>query len=230
VRPSNLTVPQDIVFAYDIAIFREAVAKTAAIPVDWYIYHDRMRRGVRNGREIGLVHAMVGAPAAAMNLEELIAYGARRIYEVGLSGAIDTDLEPGQVVVLDGALSDEGLSKHYFHSRSRFVASRVLSRKIRTSLQDHGPEYSLGDAWTTDAPYRETTAKVSLFRKKGARVVNMESSAVFAIAEYRGVEACSVQIISDVVSEKEWSPAFHKQIVEKRREEVLASVLDAIAG
>ena len=39
-----------------------------------------------------------------------------------------------------------------------------------------------------------------------------------------------VQIISDVVSAKEWNPAFHKEIVEKRREEVLASVPDAIAG
>ena len=230
VRPSDLAVPEDIIFTYDVGTFREAVAKTAATPVGWYIYHDRMYRGTRNGRQIGVVHAMVGAPAAAMNLEELIAYGGRRIFEVGLSGAIDAELVPGDIVVLNGAISDEGLSKHYFRSRSRFAASRGLLHEITASLRKHGLEHSLGEAWTTDAPYRETTAKVSSFRKKRARVVNMESAAVFAIAEYRGVEAASVQIVSDVVSEKGWNPAFHKDIVEKRRDEVLASVLQAITG
>lgn len=66
------------------------------------------------------------------------------------------------------------------------------------------------------------------YRKMGARVVNMESSAVFAVAKYRGVKAASVQIVSDVVSEKRWDPAFHHEAVNSRRQEVLAAVIHAI--
>lgn len=225
-----ISVPRDIIFTYDAGIFHAAVTKTAASPVNWYTYHDRMYQGVQGSIEVGIVHAMVGAPAAAMNLEELVAYGAKRIFEVGLSGAIDRRLKPGDVVVLDGALSDEGTSKHYFRSGTRFRSSSALTRKLEISLEEMRLGHFRGDAWTVDAPYRETAEKIARFRKMGARVVNMESSAVFAVARYRGVAAASVQIVSDMVSEEEeWEPAFHIEVVDKRRLETLNCVLHAIS-
>ena len=86
----------------------------------------------------------------------------------------------------------------------------------------------MGDAWTVDAPYRETVEKVIRLRKKGVLVVNMESSAIFAVAKYREIQVASVQIISDVVSEEGWHAAFHSHIVDRRRRDVLAAVLRAI--
>jgi uridine phosphorylase len=225
---SEIAVPGDIIFTYDTGIFKAAILQTSATSVDWYIYKDRLYRGTLGARPVGIVHAMVGAPAASMNLEELIAYGASRVYEVGLSGAIDKRLEPGNVVVLGGALSDEGTSKHYFKATSKFHASISLTGRLEDALHRRGVDFVSGDAWTTDAPYRETSEKVVRFRRKGAKVVNMESSAIFALAKYRGVEAASVQIVSDVVSEKQWNPAFHREVVEKRRGEVLSAMLDAI--
>lgn len=224
----EIAVPEDLIFTYDSSTFRAAISQTAATPADWYIYHDGLYQGKLGDGSLGIVHAMVGAPAAAMNLEELISYGAKRIYEVGLSGAIDTAYEPGDVVLLRGAFSDEGTTKHYFKSSPKFNSSRGLTARLAKSLQDEALEYVLGDAWTTDAPYRETAEKVASFRKKGAIVVNMESSAVFAIAKYRGVDAASAQIVSDVVSTAGWNPAFHNEILGTRRNEVLKAVLRAI--
>jgi uridine phosphorylase len=180
-------------------------------------------------REIGVVHALIGASAAATNLEELVACGAKRIYEVGVSGAIDTRLSPGDVVVLDGACSDEGTSKHYFRGTRRFSPSPRLTRRLEAALRASGIEYLRGKAWTVDAPYRETKRKVARHRRTGVSVVNMESSAIFAVAAYRKVEAASVQIVSDVVSE-EWEPAFHMEAVNSRRMEVLSAVLRAMSG
>lgn len=228
VPESEISVPEDIIFTYDTAIFRAAITQTAATPAGWYIYHDRLYRGTSGTKPVGIVLAMIGAPAASMNLEELVAYGARRIYELGLSGAIDTGLEPGDIVVLQGALSDEGTSKHYYRGSPRLNASASLTKNLRASLKDANLEHVVGDAWTVDAPYRETVEKVVRFRRKGARVVNMESSAIFAIAKFRGIDACSVQIVSDVVSVKGWNAAFHKEIVDKRRGEVLQAVLHSV--
>lgn len=226
-----ISVPQDIIFTYDTGIFQAAITKTAASPLNWYPYHDRMYQGTSEGKEVGIVHAMVGAPAAVMNLEELVAYGAKRIFEVGLSGAIDNRLRPGDIVVLEGGLSDEGTSSHYYRSSTRFPSSSALTKKIDASLKELKLDNLRGDAWTVDAPYRETAEKVSEFRRKGARVVNMESAAIFAVAGYRGVDAASVQIVSDVVSEEEdWEPAFHREVVDRRRSEVLAAVLRAVGS
>jgi hypothetical protein len=130
--------------------------------------------------------AEIGAPAAAMNLEELISYGAKRVYELGFAGAIDAALEPGDIVVLKRAFSDEGTSRHYFRRGTWFGSSRNLTRQLEKSLREGGMKYSLGEAWTTEAQYRETREKVARYRRMGARVVNMESSAVFAVSSYRG--------------------------------------------
>jgi len=230
VKTSEIASPEDIIFTYDSKIFQSAIAQTAASPVGWYIYRDRSYLGAIGGKPVGVIHALIGAAAAAMNLEELISYGAQRIYELGLAGAIDARLEPGDLVVLQGAFSDEGTSKHYFSAGERFRSSRPLTKRVTESLRARNLEYKFGDAWTTDAPYRETVEKMVRFRRKGARVVNMESSAVFAVASYRGIEAASVQIVSDVVSEKKWVPAFHKDLVNARRDEALAAVLQLIKG
>jgi uridine phosphorylase len=37
----------------------------------------------------------------------------------------------------------------------------------------------------------------------------MEASAVFAVADYRGVEAGSMFVISDYLGLSEWEPKFH---------------------
>ena len=227
---SEISVPEDIIFTYDTGIFRAAIAQTAAHPVGWYIYHDMLYRGAHGGKEVGIVRAMIGAPAATTNLEELVAYGARRIYELGLSGAIDTRLEPGDIVLLSGAFSDEGTSRHYYRTGRRFTPSVSLTKRLRLSLKDANLEHVLADAWTIDAPYRETVEKIIHFRRKGAQVVNMESSAIFAVARYRKIDAASVQIVSDVVSEEGWNAAFHSEIVDKRRNDVLAAVLRSVSG
>lgn len=227
---TEISVPEDVVFTYDSGMLRAAVAETRATQADWYIYSGKLYLGKAGDNNVGIVHAMIGAPAAAMNLEELIAYGARRIFELGLAGAIDTTCEPGDVVLLKGALSDEGTSKHYYKGGTRFNSSSVLTKRLEDSLRVGKVEYSTGDAWTIDAPYRETREKVARYRRMGARVVNMESSAVFAVAQYRGVQVASAQIVSDVVSERKWEPAFHHGAIGSRRQQVLAAVLRVIGN
>jgi uridine phosphorylase len=225
---SEIQVPEDVVFTYDGDTFRTAIAETKSNPVKWYVYHDRLFIGSTGGTEVAIVHAMVGAPAAAMNIEELIAYGARRIFEVGLAGAIDARRKPGDIVILKGAFSDEGTSKHYYEGGNRFPSSPRLTRALRESLRSAGVEHTMGDAWTVDAPYRETVRKLTGYREMGAVVVNMESSAVFAVARYRGIEAASVQVVSDIVSEERWKAAFHHDSVRSGMRKALAAVLHVI--
>lgn len=71
----------------------------------------------------------------------------------------------------------------------------------------------MGAVWTTDGVYRETLEKFRKFRDAEVLAVNMETSAVFAVAKYRNVEAASIQVISDVLSEKGWLQAFEQQAV-----------------
>ena len=229
-QESDLSVPEDVLFAYDRRIFRGASADTGAKQMDWYPYHGRLRIGNSGGGKIAIVHAGIGSSHAAMNVEELVSYGARRIYEVGTAGAIDESLCVGDVVVLEGAFSDEGASKHYYADEDWFATSGKLSRRLMTTFEKRGIPYVTAKAWTTDAPYRETKVKVARYRSKGAAVVNMESSAVFAIGAYRNIETASVQIVSDVVSEKKWEPGFHSETLNRRKREVRRAITEEVVS
>ena len=56
---------------------------------------------------------------------------------------------------------------------------------MEKSLDKAGIEHIRTKTWTTDAFYRETVAKVKQRLVAGARVVDMEASAIMAWAQYR---------------------------------------------
>lgn len=183
---------------------------------------------VVDSKEVGAFRAWVGAPAAAGMLEELIACGAERIFEVGMAGSLHT-LKPGEIVVVTEAIRDEGTSNHYFPPEVRLESSPVLKNLLIRHLNRKAIKYHVGAVWTTDGIYRETQSKLLTYRNQGALAVNMESSALFAVAKYRDVEIASVQVISDVLSEEGWQPAFNQEKVQNGLRVLLDVVIEALA-
>ena len=151
----------------------------------------------------------IGAPAAVATCEELIACGIRRLISLGTAATIVGGIRIGEVIVCKKAYSDEGTSRHYFPHQRTFTATPKLAQDIHDRLSGRGILCKLGTAWTTDAPYRETPEKQALFVRKGAGVVEMETSALYMVAGYRGVESVSVLVVGDSIVGSAWSPHFH---------------------
>ena len=57
----------------------------------------------------------------------------------------------------------------------------------------------------------------------------METSALFAVAKYRGVEMASAQVVSDVLSEQGWLPAFGQGPVREGLKALVECVVEALA-
>ncbi len=97
---------------------------------------------------------------------------------------------------------------------------------IDTALSDGGVPHDRGLTWTTDAFYRETPAKVARRRDQGCITVEMEASAMFACAAFRGVAYGQLLYAGDDVSAAEWD---HRdwQGQESARERLLDLALDA---
>jgi uridine phosphorylase len=193
----------------------------------WY-YGSRLVVGTLRGAELGVLHSFMGSSPAVMMLEELIACGARQVVEVGLCGGLGSDTRVGDVIVASEAFVDEGTSSHYFDNPKMFSASDRITEAIKGALADAGLAFKFGGIWTTDAPYRETRAKLREFEKLGAVGVNMETSALLAIAEYRGIEVGSIQVVSDLLGKRNWKPAFHERIVSERSIKAARVALDAL--
>jgi uridine phosphorylase len=145
----------------------------------------------------------------AILLEQLIAFGVKEFLSVGIAGSLQKELRVGSIVICDKAIRDEGVSHHYLEASKYSYASKSLTKKIEVALTRFNLDYAVGTTWTIDTPYRETIAEVKQYQKEGVLTVDMEASAIFAVAEYRGVEAGSIFTISDYLAELEWEPKFH---------------------
>lgn len=162
------------------------------------------------GDRVDLVSPGIGAPAAALAAEKLIASGARRLLLLGYAGGLHSEMGPGDLLLVTGGLIDEGTSRHYAKAPYEPPADPALAKLLLTHAPGHPFQ---GPVWTTDAIYRETPEKVRMFRNRGALGVDMETSAVLTVAHYRGVAAAGCHVITDRLS-AEWRPAKAAEVAE----------------
>lgn len=226
VSPDLISIPPHLIITFHRSMFDTIRRRIRGRFVDWY-YNRRIAVGKLGGVDFGLLHSFMGSSAASMMLEEMVASGAREVIEVGTCGGLTSSARVGDIIVAEEAFADEGTSSHYFRNMKRFAASRRMTTSLKRSLSDAGLGFKSGGIWTTDAPYRETKTKLLRYREQGALGVNMESSALFAVASYRGVEVGSLQIVSDIVDVNNWRPGFNEKRVALQSIAASNAVLDA---
>ncbi len=172
----------------------------------------------------------IGAQAVITVLEELIALGVRRFISVGTAGTLRKDLAIGDLMVCEKAIRDEGTSHHYLKASKYSFSSKAMTRRIEESIEKRGRKFLVGTSWTIDAPYRETVAEVRRYQRQGVATVEMEASALFAVAEYRNAEMGVIFTISDSLTELEWSPKFHYKKIGSSLELLYEVAQDALLG
>ncbi len=148
------------------------------------------------GPEGVLAGPALGAPQAVVLLENLVAAGAREILVLGWCGALGAELPLGTVFLPEKALPAEGTSRHYLPGRKVFRPAPGLGQRLREKLLQVGVTFFTGTVVSTDAPYREDESFLARVGKR-ARAVDMETSALFAAAEFLGVELAALHLVSD---------------------------------
>lgn len=166
---------------------------------------------VSSASEIFISGPAVGAPVAAMVMEKLIALGAEKLIMFGWCGTIDTELQVGDVVIGGNPLSGEGTSKYYMTPNSPLPSSSLIGG-LAESLDDAGISFAKKNFWSTDAPYREDRNYLKgLYRSEGVSCVDMEYSALCAVAEFRNVEFASLFLVSDELYQQKWVPGYTRK-------------------
>jgi len=150
---------------------------------------------------VSLATLRMGAPAAVMACEELIACGAKTLIIVGAAGSLQPNLPIGSVTLPTAAIREEGTSHHYLPPEMPATATPELSAALHEACMQAGIQPRTGLHWTTDAPYREHKQKIDAYRKAGVLSVDMEVSALYVLAQHRGVACASVLAISDELYE-----------------------------
>ena len=132
-----------------------------------------------------LVHAPVGAPAAAIVADRLIDSGATHLVSCGGCG-VTRPRDRGAILVPTHALRDEGTSFHYAAPSCEIALPPRAVEDIVAAAADMGIAASTCRTWTTDGLFRETPAIVERRREAGYDAVDMECSALAAVAQAYG--------------------------------------------
>lgn len=182
------------------------------------------------GEKLALFHPMLGAPFAALFLEDIIALGCKKFIVCGGSGALQKELTFGHLIVPTSAVRDEGTSYHYMPASREVKINEEVLNTIETVLSRVHMPYVKGKTWTTDCFFRETKDKIALRKSEGCLSVEMECAAFYAVAAFRGVKLGQILYSGDDLSCDVWDSRNYidKTEIRKRIFELSADICSAL--
>lgn len=138
-----------------------------------------------------------GASVAACMAERLRVYGAQAMVRIGTCGALADTVRLWEPIITTACFGDEGTSKHYLPPGFPIVSSPALNRALRIQFEKNGIRPQEGISITTDGRWKEDPDLFKKLHKLGVISVEMETAAIFAVAQQRGLFAAAINIATD---------------------------------
>ncbi len=166
--------------------------------------------GTYKGTRILAISTGMGGASTAICVEELADLGFTDLIRIGSCGALQGRLAPGQLVLCDRAVCDDGTSQTYLGtlryaadalneditpaSPIRFAyGDRTLLDACTHAAQSHGFSYAVGPTRCHDALYLRRKPQLDEFYSaQGIYASDMETAALFAVGAARGVRTASI--------------------------------------
>ncbi len=183
--------------------------------------------GEIGGQRVSFATFAVGAPGTVLELEDIIAAGARRVVGLGMAGSLQDTAPVGTVLLPAECVREEGTSRHYLPANVKVGPDPDLQRALGEAAASANLTMHGGPHWTTDAPYREFIRKIERYRAAGVLGVDMETSAMYALGRFRGVATANLLVVSDELW-REWRPAFGTGQLRLAMRRAALAVLDSV--
>lgn len=181
------------------------------------------------GKVVVLTSFGGGSPMVVELAEELAAMGVRRMMLMTWGGILQTDLKPGDIVVCDQAIRDEGASHHYLPHAKLIQADAVLVTEWVEAIHSRGSDCRTGTTWTTDAPYRETREEIQQYQAEGVKTVELESAGLFTVGQVRGLQTASTVVAMDSLATFEWKVPERLDDIMHSLEVVYSAAIDVLS-
>jgi purine-nucleoside phosphorylase len=164
--------------------------------------------GTFEGMPVSIQTTGMGGPSAAIVCEELIELGAKFFIRIGTCGAMNPDMNPGDLMLVTGACMSDGTSKELMSAYTagmnlnlgfpatsdfEFLCAAVNEAKIQ------GVPYHVGKVASLDRFYGHSEDMYARLAKIGISAVEMEASTVLTIAALNGIRAAAMMTVSDQV-------------------------------
>jgi uridine phosphorylase len=186
------------------------------------------------GSPVTICSTGIGCPSAAIAVEELANVGVESLIRVGTTGALQADIEIGDVVVATGAAKDEGTTRRYERDTLPAVPDYDVLSGLVGAAETRSEPVHVGAIASDDAFYAETDEYVEAWEEAGVLSVEMEAAAIFTLARRKGLRAgalCTVD--GNLVAGTQKGETDGEELPEKAKDNVERAIviaLDAAAG
>ena len=145
--------------------------------------------------DVGVISTGMGCPSVDLIVTELIGLGARVLMRVGTSGALQTDVHTGDVVVATSAVRDEATSDHYLPREFPAVASWPLLLATQAAVRhascrgqvQFGPVHTKDSLYAREFGFGPLAAEHARYAKwlnqAGVLATEMECAHLFVLAQ-----------------------------------------------
>ena len=189
--------------------------------------------GSFKGKRMTLACHGIGAPSIAIVVEELAELGAKYIVRFGTCGALDANMDVGDLVVVTGASYANGgtITQYMGHKLNGVALAQTpdfeLTQKIVDALHSKHMKFHMANAYSTDSFYSLSEDKAKELAEYGNSVVEMEAATLFMLGRAKGVKTATLLMVSDNVI-KHTKLFTHGELEEKVRK-VAAVLLEVLS-
>ena len=134
----------------------------------------------------------IGCPSAAIAIEELNAVGVETVIRCGTTGALQSNIEIGDMVVATAAAKEEGTTKRYESAVYPAAPDYDVLSALVDAAEANDEDIHVGPIVSDDAFYAESEEYVDDWAAANLLAIEMEAAAVFSLARRKGMGAGAI--------------------------------------
>ena len=159
----------------------------------------RSLAGSYQGIRVLAVSTGIGGASCGIAVEELARLGVKNMVRIGSCGALQPQVRLGDLVLVSGAVRDEGTSKAYIDPVFPAVPDYELLTACVLAAKNGGYRHHTGIARSHDSFYTDREEEIDAYwSRRGVLCSDMETAALYTIGRLRGVRTMS--ILNNVVA------------------------------
>ncbi|MFA1821401.1 purine-nucleoside phosphorylase [Virgibacillus oceani] len=170
--------------------------------------------GTYKGERVSVQGTGMGVPSISIYVNELIqSYDVKKLIRVGTCGAIQKDVRVRDVILAQGSTTDSQMNRLIFGNIDYApLADFDLLKSAHDAGTEKGLNLRVGNVFTSDTFYRDNAKEVNeLLAKYNVLAVEMETTALYTLAQKFDRQALSILTVSDHILTGEETTAEERQ-------------------
>ncbi|RJQ44228.1 MAG: hypothetical protein C4534_06615 [Gaiellales bacterium] len=166
--------------------------------LDRHEHHGSLYSGYIDGVKIGYMRVPPGTVILEAVMRSLAYTRIDTVIGIGSCGALQPEIECGDIIVAGASLAGECLSPHYGAPHGEQVqGDAALTDNLASFMRGRELPVHQGPVVTTGAAFRETDEAIAAWGVEGYLGVELEASALFSLGNFLGVRTTLALLVTD---------------------------------